>query len=101
MAEPNAFRLRPLHYGFAALVYLVLLLAWVPASLLAWALPRMTHEAVWLDRPDGSVWSGQAAGLLLRQGAGQAVQIGRVNWQLRPQDVLTGHLGYNSTMRHY
>lgn len=98
MAEPNAFRLRPLHYGLAVLVYLVLLLAWAPASLLAWALPRMTHEAVWLDRPDGSVWSGQAAGLLLRQGAGPAVQIGRVNWQLRPQDVLTGHLGYQVTV---
>ena len=98
MAEPSAFHLRPLHYGLAVLVYLVLLLAWAPASLLAWALPRMTHEAVWLDRPDGSVWRGQAAGLLLRQGAGPAVQLGRVNWQVRPQDVLTGHLGYQVTV---
>lgn len=98
MAEPSAFRLRPLHYGLAALVYLVLLLAWAPASLLAWALPRLTHEAVWLDRPDGSVWSGRAAGLAVRLGTGPAVQLGSVNWQLRPQDVLSGHLGYQVTV---
>jgi general secretion pathway protein N len=98
MAELNAFRLRPLHYGLAALVYLVLLLAWAPASLLARALPRLTHEAVWLDRPDGSVWSGQAAGLVMRLGSGSMVPLGRVSWQLRPQDVLTGHLGYQVTV---
>lgn len=98
MAEPSAFRLRPLHYGLVALVYLVLVLAWAPASLLAWALPRLTHEAVWLDRPDGSVWSGQAAGLVLRLGSGSMVPLGQVNWQLRPLNILTGHLGYQVTV---
>ncbi|MGA9163792.1 MAG: type II secretion system protein N [Thiobacillus sp.] len=76
------------------LVYLALLLAWAPASLLAWALPQLTQEAVWLERPEGSVWRGRAAGLAIRLGTGPAVQLGRVNWQLRPQDFLTGHLGY-------
>ena len=94
MSEPTAFRLRPLHYGLAALVYLALLLAWAPASLLAWALPRFTHEAVWLERAEGSVWRGQAAGLVLRPGSSPALQLGEVSWQVRPQDVFAGRLGY-------
>lgn len=94
MSEPTAFRLRPLHYALAALVYLVLLLVWTPASLLAWALPHFTHEAVWLERAEGSVWRGQAAGLVLRLGSNPAMQLGRVSWRLRPQDVFAARLGY-------
>jgi len=94
MSEPTAFRLRPLHYALAALVYLVLLLVWAPASLLAWALPHFTHEAVWLERAEGSVWRGQAAGLVVRLGSSPAMPLGRVSWQVRPQDVFAGRLGY-------
>ena len=94
MSEPTAFRLRPLHYGLAALVYLGLLLAWAPASLLAWALPQVSHEAVWLERAEGSVWRGQAAGLVLRLGSNPALQLGQVSWQVRPQDIFAGRLGY-------
>ena len=94
MSEPAAFRLRPLHYVFAVLVYLVLLLAWAPASLLVWALPYFTHETVWLEHAEGSVWHGQAAGLVLRPGNSRAVPLGRVNWQVRLQDVFAARLGY-------
>lgn len=93
MAEQKPFRLRWPHILLAVVVYLALLLAWAPASLLAWALPRFTQQAVWLERPHGSVWHGQAAGLRL-QVAGTARQLGRVNWQLRPLDLLGGRLGY-------
>jgi general secretion pathway protein N len=98
MSEPDPFRLRPWHYGLALLIYLLLLLVWAPASLLAWALPHFTHQTVWLVHAEGSVWHGQAAGLSLHSGTGPAAQLGRVNWKLRPQDILTGHLGYQVTV---
>jgi general secretion pathway protein N len=92
MEEQRPFRLRWPHYLLAALVYLALLLAWAPASLLAWALPRFTQQAVWLDQAEGSVWHGRA-GVLLWAEAG-ADELGRVDWQLRPLDLLGGRLGY-------
>jgi general secretion pathway protein N len=94
MAEPTLFRLRWPHYLLAALVYLVLLLAWAPASLLAWALPRFTQQAVWLEHAEGSVWHGQATGLTVQTGSAPALQLGRVNWQMRPLDLFVGKLGY-------
>lgn len=93
MADQKPFRLRWPHYLLAALVYLALLLAWTPASILAWALPRFTQQAVWLERPEGSVWYGRAAGLWVRAAA-NAQPLGSLNWQLRPLDVFTGRLGY-------
>jgi hypothetical protein len=93
MEDQKPFRLRWPHYLLAALVYFALLLAWAPASLLAWALPRFTQQAVWLERPEGSVWNGRAAGLRV-QLAGNTQQLGSLNWQLRPLDLFAGRLGY-------
>jgi len=93
MDELKPFRLRWPYILLAALVYLTLLLAWAPASVLAWALPRFTQQAVWLERPQGSVWYGRAAGLRV-QVAGAGQQLGGVSWQLRPFDLLSGRLGY-------
>ena len=88
------FRLRWPHYLLAVLVYWALLLAWAPASLLAWAMPRFTGQAVWLDRAEGSVWRGQAAGVRVQSAASSDLQLGRLNWQLRPLDLFAGRLGY-------
>lgn len=93
MAERIPARLRWPHYLLAVLVYLALLLAWAPASLLAWALPRATQQVVWLDRAEGSVWRGQA-GVRVQPAVGSEVQLGRANWQLRPLDLFAGRLGY-------
>lgn len=93
MAEQKPFRLRWPHVLSAVLVYLVLLLAWAPASLLAWALPRFTQQAAWLEQPQGSVWHGSAAGLRLEV-EGRSTQLGRVDWRWRPLDLFAGRLGY-------
>lgn len=93
MDAPQPFRLRWPHYVLAALVYLVLLLAWAPASLLGWALPRFTQQAVTLGEPQGTVWHGSAARLQV-QAAGRAQQLGRADWQLRPLDLFSGRLGF-------
>ena len=93
MAEQKPFRLRWPHVLLALLVYLVLLLAWAPASLLAWALPRFTQQAAWLEQPQGSVWHGSAAGLRLEM-EGRSTQLGRVDWRWRPLDLFAGRVGY-------
>lgn len=92
--DRSPFRLRWPHILLAVLVYLALLLAWAPASLLAWALPRFTEQAVWLDRAEGSVWRGQAAGVRVQSASAPDLQLGRLNWQLRPLDLFAGRLGF-------
>jgi hypothetical protein len=94
MTEQKPFRLRWPHYLLAVLVYCLLLLAWAPASLLAWALPRFTQQAVMLEQAEGSVWRGQAAGMRVQSAAAPALQLGRVSWQLRPLDLFSGRLGF-------
>lgn len=94
MAQAKPFRLRWPHALLAALLYLVLLLAWAPASLLGWALPRFTQQAVWLDQPSGSVWRGEAAGLRVKPAAGPEQTLGRLSWTLRPLDLFSGRIGY-------
>ena len=93
MEASKGFRLRWPHYLLAAFVYLLALVAWTPASLLGWALPRFTQQAVTLGEPQGTLWHGSAARLQV-QAAGKAQQLGRVDWQLRPLDLFTGRLGY-------
>jgi len=95
MADRAPFRLRGRHYLLALLAYLTLLLAWAPASLLAWALPHFTRQAVSLDQATGSVWRGQAAELRVRAaGLSGDLQLGRVSWRVRPFDLFAARLGY-------
>lgn len=94
MADRTPFRLRGPHYLLAALVYLALLLAWAPASLLAWALPHFTQQRVSLDQAEGSVWRGKAVGIRVKVAASPDLQLGRITWQLRPLDLFAGRLGY-------
>ncbi|MDQ1315385.1 MAG: ral secretion pathway protein [Pseudomonadota bacterium] len=94
MADRKPFRFRWPHYLLAVLVYLALLLAWAPASLLAWALPQLTRQAVQLDQAQGSLWRGQAAGVRVRAARGTELQLGGLTWRLKPGDLFSGRLGY-------
>lgn len=94
MTVREPFRLRWPHYLLAVLVYLALLLAWAPASLLAWALPHFTQQAVSLDQAEGSVWRGKAAGIRVKVAAAPELQLGQISWRLRPLDLFSGRLGY-------
>lgn len=94
MTGQAPFRLRWPHYLLAALTYLVLLLAWAPASLLAWALPHFTRQVVSLDQPEGSVWHGRAAGVRVRAANLPELQLGRASWTIRPLDLVSGRLAY-------
>jgi general secretion pathway protein N len=94
MTEKTPFRLRWPHYLLAGLVYLALLLAWAPASLLGWALPRVADQAVSLDGPQGTVWRGEAAGVRVRAANGPEHSLGHLKWRLKPLDLFAGRLGY-------
>lgn len=94
MTQAKPFRLRAPHYLLAVLVYLALVLAWAPASLLAWAVPRLTQQALWLDQAQGSVWQGEAAGVRLQAAKAAELQLGRLTWTLKPLDVFSGRIGY-------
>jgi hypothetical protein len=92
--ERQPFRLRWTHYLLAVLVYGVLLLAWAPASLLAWALPRFTQQTLWLEQAQGGVWRGEAAGVRVQAAAGDPLQLGSASWRFRPVDLFSGRLGF-------
>lgn len=94
MMEKPPFRLRWQHYLLAVAVYLALLLAWAPASLLAWALPQLTGQAVWLEQAQGSVWRGEASAVRVESASGPDLQLGRLRWQLEPLDLFSGRLAY-------
>lgn len=92
--ETPPFRLRWPHYLLAAVVYLALLLAWAPASLLAWALPQLTGQAVWLEQAQGSVWRGEAAAVRVESASRPDQKLGRLRWRLKPLDLFSGRLAY-------
>lgn len=98
MSEAAPFRLRAPHVLLALAVYLALLVAWAPASLVAWALPRASGQALWLDGPEGTVWNGAGTTLWAQIGA-NAEPLGRVTWQWRPGELLAGRLGYALAVR--
>lgn len=97
-AVQQPFRLRWPHYGLAVLVYLAALLAWAPASLLAWVLPRASQQVAWLDHVEGTVWRGSAHALRLQPASGPGESLGRMNWRLQPLDLLRGRLGYRVSL---
>lgn len=98
MSEAAPFRLRARHVLLALAVYLALLVAWAPASLAAWALSRASGQALWLEAPSGTVWNGAAATLWARVGA-SAEPLGRVTWQWRPLELLSGRTAYAFEVR--
>ncbi len=95
---PQPFRLRWPHYGLAVLAYLVLLLAWAPAGLLAWALPRASQQMARLDHVEGTVWRGSAQALRVQPASGPGESLGRLAWRLQPLELLRGRLGYRVSL---
>jgi hypothetical protein len=98
MSEATAFRVRAPHVILGVAVYLALLVVWAPASLVGWVLPRASGEALWLDEPTGSVWSGTATTFWAKVGGG-AEPLGHVTWRWRPGDLLAGRLAYALELR--
>ena len=73
--------------ALGALIFLVVIVARAPASLITTALPAQAPTQ--LVNLDGTLWRG--AGDLLVEGAA----IGRLDWQIQPVTFLQGRIGYD------
>lgn len=84
--------MRALRLGAAAIgLYLIFLAATVPAGLAAWAVGKLGGPAIALERPEGSLWHGQAQALDISAPGGR-YRLPAVAWRLRGWPLLTGQL---------
>lgn len=75
----------------ALLLYLVFLLATLPAVWLADGISRMSRKAVQLQDPDGSLWRGSGR-LVMTKGARE---FGQMKWSVDPLWLFAGRLHLN------
>jgi len=86
MSRRSSFQL-----ALAAVVFLAVLIAAAPASLVSWGVERATRERVALRDVQGSAWTGTGR-LYAREARGSLVDLGPVRWRAKPWSVLTGAL---------
>lgn len=63
-------------------VYMMCLIVSAPASLMEWALPRLTHDRIFLEQSEGGLWHGQARSLVVRKVNGDLMSMGGVHWDV-------------------
>jgi general secretion pathway protein N len=81
--------------GFAFLAaglcsYVLFMLITLPAYWTDWLVSRVSHNAVRIQQPDGTLWNG--SGSLVIQGAGQVQLQTRIAWSVQPLWLFTGKL---------
>ncbi len=72
-------------------LYVIFLLATLPAAWLAWAVNKYSGGALTLSQPNGSVWRGSAE-VLTRYPPAQARALGRTEWRINPLWLAAGRL---------
>ncbi|MDH5633668.1 MAG: type II secretion system protein N [Gammaproteobacteria bacterium] len=73
------------------LFYVVFIIIYAPASLLAWAMEKAGISSFILQQPNGTVWHGHGL-IATPAGSNQAAVITRVEWRIRPFHLLLGKL---------
>lgn len=81
--------------GVAA--FAVFLIVRAPASLLATAMERASHNTITIGAPAGTIWSGSGQ-LVARQTSESAVGLGQVTWTINPLWLLAGKIGLGITV---
>lgn len=79
-----------LYVGLGLLSYLFFLVVFLPASWLAWGATRLSHDAVQIATPQGTVWNGR--GQLQVHGALGAQSLGDLQWRVNPLWLAFGRL---------
>jgi len=74
----------------ALIVYAAFLATTAPASLLAWMLAFATKNAIALEHPQGSVWHGHAAALVVKLPSGSTHRFERLHWESLAARLLLG-----------
>jgi len=81
-------RVWPRYLGFGAALYLVFLVATLPASWIAYGLDRASGARVRLLEPSGTLWRGE--GVFVPRTIGIGPRPPRVRWQLSPLWLFAG-----------
>jgi hypothetical protein len=82
----------------ALLLYVGLLAASAPASVLGWALAHATHKGVTLEGPSGGFWRGRASKLNTVAPWGRTHSFDRLHWELVGARLLTAELAFRVTI---
>lgn len=75
-----------------AVLYLLFLLALAPASVVAWAVSRFSHQQAHLQDVSGSLWHGRARIISVKGAGGQAYQLSPLTWKIGFGRLLHGQL---------
>jgi general secretion pathway protein N len=73
------------------ILYLILLIAYAPASLIPWLLDKSGVSEISLHNTNGSLWNGSGQ-LVSMAGKNKAYQITQVNWNISATSLLLGRL---------
>ncbi|MGH9578496.1 MAG: type II secretion system protein N, partial [Terriglobales bacterium] len=76
---------------FACVVYMVTLVATIPAPWISRLLEYSSNQGFLLRDPTGTAWSGSAV-LYARLRSGELLSLGLLRWRSSPSAVFTGHL---------
>ena len=88
LALPS-MRLPSLRYLLGAIcLYFLFLLITAPAWIIVWALPKFSNIPISVQDSRGSLWRGEFSGVNATLSTGQAVQLDRIQWQLKPLNLL-------------
>lgn len=73
-------------------LYLAFLLALAPASVVAWAVSRFSHQQAHLQDVSGSLWHGRARMISVKTAGGQAYDLSPLTWKISFGRLLHGQL---------
>lgn len=76
------------------LLYLVFLVAAIPAGVIARQVEKLTAKSVLLSNEQGTLWHGTADISIAAANRAAPRRLGSVSWRFRPADLLVGKLGF-------
>src|SRR5262245_15579374 len=85
-----------LYCAVAALAYLAVLAAMLPASWISRAVERASQDRLLVRAPSGTLWSGSAR-LYVRERSGPPLELGELRWETVWQGLLTAKLASHVT----
>ena len=77
---------------FALLLYVAFLLATAPAALLSWGLSIASGGIAALERPEGSIWRGEAAALQIDEPSAGSRRYERIRWEWIATRLMSGEV---------
>lgn len=96
--DRTSWRQWPLLMIVGFLLYAAFLLINAPASMLAWGLERASGKLAVLERPDGGLWRGHAAALVITVPGFPPQRFSDITWRLSGLRLFRGQLAVDLTV---